>query len=303
MSAAMSSVDSDINDFLSYISAERALAINTRQAYEQDLGQFFLFCQRKDIVVHQASLRNLRDFLASLRKQGLSPRSVARKLSALKQFYKFLLREGRLEQDPSELITLSVKQQILPKALSVDEMFRLISAAGGETEMQVRDRALLELWYATGGRVSEIASIRVDAVDWKDQVVKLEGKGGRQRIVPFSRPALEWCIRYRTLRHRWIQEFGLKDAETLFISRTGKKLTRQGIWKIVKNYAEKAGIDKRVWPHMIRHSFATHVLQGGADLRAVQELLGHRSIATTEVYTHLDIENLKLMQIKHHPRR
>lgn len=299
----MSAADCDIYDFLAYISAERALAVNTRAAYEQDLGQFLLFCQRKGVVVHRASLRNLRDFLASLRKQGLSPRSVARKLSAIKQFYKFLLREGRVEEDPSELITLSVKSQVLPKALTVDEMFRLIAAAPGETEMQVRDRALLELWYATGGRVSEIASISVDAIDWKDQVVKLEGKGGRQRMVPFSGPALEWCLRYRDLRHRWTQEFGLRDPETFFLSRTGKKLSRQAIWKLVKHYAEVAKIGKKVWPHMIRHSFATHVLQGGADLRSVQELLGHRSIATTEVYTHLDIENLKLMQLKHHPRR
>jgi integrase/recombinase XerD len=293
----------DINEFLDYISSEKALSANTRVAYEKDLEHFLEFARRKELVIERITLRGLRDYLASLRKQGLQPRSVARKLSALKQFYKFMLREGKIENDPSELITLSVKQKLLPKSLTVDEMFRFIDSAEGNTELEVRDRALLELWYATGARVSEMAHLPIDGIDWKDLVVKVTGKGNKQRIIPFSQAALDWLVRYRDIRHEWQRRFNLKETEIFFINRSGRGFTRQGIWKIVKKYAERAGIDKRVWPHMIRHSFATHVLQGGADLRAVQELLGHRSIATTEIYTHLDIENLKSMQIKHHPRR
>jgi len=292
----------EMNDFLAYISSERALSKNTRIAYEQDLEQYLLFCQRKHIVPQQATLSELREFLASLRKQGMSTRSVARKLSALKQLFKFWIREGIVESDPSELLSVTVKTKLLPKHLTVEEMFRFIAEAKGDNEAEVRDRALLELWYATGTRVSEMAGIRVTDFDWKELVVKVTGKGGRERLIPISQSALEWCQKYKKIRHEWIRRAALKETQIFFISRQGKGFTRQGIWKIVKKYAKRSGIGRNVWPHMIRHSFATHVLEGGADLRAVQELLGHRSIATTEVYTHLDIENLKQMQLKYHPR-
>lgn len=295
--------NADINEFLDYISSEKALSHNTRTAYEQDLEQYILFCRRKGMLIERADLKGLREFLASLRKQGLSARSISRKLSALKQFYKFMLREDRINEDPSELITLSVKQKLLPKSLTVEEMFRFIDSAEGNTEAEVRDRALLELWYATGTRVSEMANLTIDNIDWKELVIKVKGKGNKERLIPFSQSALDWCLRYKDIRHGWTRQFNLKETEVFFITRLGKGFTRQGFWKIVKKYALLAGITRRVWPHMIRHSFATHILQGGADLRAVQELLGHRSIATTEIYTHLDIENLKQMQIKHHPRR
>lgn len=291
-----------IQEFLSYVSSERGLSSNTRVAYEQDLEQLKLFCIKKNISIEKLSHEYLREFLAGLRRQELSIRSIARKMTALRQFYKFLLRENKIQEDPSELLTIVVKTKRLPKHLTIDEMFRLISSADEGTPMGIRDRAILEFWYATGCRISELIELPASAIDWEDGVVKLIGKGRRERIVPLSTDARAWCEKYRAVRHEWIRSHALKEGEVFFLTRQGTAFTRQGVWKIVKKYAKEAGIARNVWPHMIRHSFATHVLRGGADLRAVQEFLGHQSISTTEVYTHLDIENLKAMQSKYHPR-
>lgn len=296
---------SELAEFLSYIASEKGLALNTRLAYQKDLQHYLSFCERKQIDAKKVTLSELRQYIGSLRREELTPRSIARKISSLKQFYQFLLREGRVETNPSELLSILVKTKRLPKHLSIDEAFRLVGAAAredSEGEVGIRDRALLEFWYATGARVSEVASVEPASFDWVQGLVKIAGKGGRERWVPLSTAAQEWCLKYRDLRHEWIRRTGAKEAKTFFLSRTGSLLSRQAIWKLVKYYAKKAGISRNVWPHMIRHSFATHVVQGGADLRAVQELLGHRSISTTEVYTHLDLENLKVMQLKYHPR-
>ena len=292
----------EIHDFLSYVSSERALSNNTRLAYEADLDQFVLFCLQKSINPLVVTLKDLRLYLASMRRRGLSARSMARKLSALKQFYKFLLRENRVGSDPAELLSVSVKGKNLPKHLSVEEIFRLIASATGTTDLEIRDRALLEFWYATGARVSEMSDLVAQNIDWKDGVVKIRGKGGRERLVPLSQSALEWGKKYQSIRHEWVRAHNLKETDLFFLTLQGRRFSRQGVWKLLKRYAEKAKIGRNVWPHLIRHTFATHVLAGGADLRSVQELLGHRSIATTEIYTHLDIENLKVMQLKYHPR-
>lgn len=292
----------DIQEFLSFVVSEKALSQNTLEAYAQDLRQFSDFCTSQKISPLHVTLRNLKDFVAHLRKMELSPRSIARKVSALRQFYRFLLRENRLEEDPSELLTVIVKTKRLPKHLTIEEMFRLIASAEGNTESEVRDRAILEFWYATGCRISELVNLENSSIDWEQGVVKIMGKGRRERLVPLSQAALHWCGKYKEIRHQWLMQFQLKETKIFFLSRLGTIFTRQGVWKIVKKYAKAAGIARSVWPHMIRHSFATHILRGGADLRAVQELLGHRSISTTEVYTHLDIQNLKTMQLKYHPR-
>lgn len=292
----------EINEFLSFITSERGSALNTRMAYEQDLDQFAEYCIRKDKKPAELSIKDLRDYLAGLRKQGMAPRTVARKLSAIKQLYKFLMREDKLDQDPSELLSVTNKEKKLPPHLSVEQMLRLVESAEGKDDLEIRDRALLEIWYATGARVTEVAKLSIAGIDWTGGMVKILGKGGRERLVPLNDSAIIWCKKYQSVRHEWIRASGLKETDIFFLSRRGKGLTRQAIWRMLKRYAEKAGLERRVWPHLIRHSFATHVLQGGADLRAVQELLGHRSIATTEIYTHLDIENLKVMQLKYHPR-
>lgn len=296
------SVDNDILDFLSYVRSERALSVNTGLAYENDLSEFRLFCLRKKKTPSQMQIRELREFLSSLRRRSLAPRSLARKVSALKQFYKFLLRENRIESNPSDLLTVVVRGRKLPKTLTENEMIRLIESASGNLDSNIRDRALLEIWYATGCRITELVSLKVSSFDWDSRVVWIVGKGGRERCVPLSHEAVKHGKQYQGVRLDWVRRRGLKDKGVFFVTRLGTGFTRQGVWKILKKYAQRAGIHRRVWPHMIRHTFATHILQGGADLRAVQEFLGHRTIATTEIYTHLDIENLKLTQIKYHPR-
>lgn len=295
-------LEAAFKDFLSYLAVEKGLAVHSKAAYEKDLLQFFEYCRVKKVAVREASLSDLRGFLAHLRRRGLTPRSVARKLSAVKQLYRFLLREGKVPADPSELLSVTLKPRRLPQVLTLEEVTKLLESARGETSREVRDRALLELWYATGARISEIAELRADGFDWEDGVVKFRGKGSRERLVPVHATALEWCRRYREIRHDWARRRGPSEENRFFLSAQGGGLSRQALWKLLKEYCRRAGIRRNVWPHMIRHSFATHVLEGGADLRSVQELLGHRSISTTEIYTHLDTENLKLMQLKYHPR-
>lgn len=297
-------IDFDLkSEFLSYIAAEKGVAANTRLAYDNDIDTFLEFCAVRKTDPLKVSLRNLRDYAAFLRSRELSQRTIARRVSCLKQFFKFLLREGKIEKDPSELLSVIVKEKRLPKHLSVDEMTKLISAATGvDGDLSVRDRALLELWYASGCRISEIAGLKVQDIDLKEKLIKVFGKGGRERLIPISTDAVEWCKKYQFIRHECVRRAELKEMNIFFLTQNGKGFTRQGIWKLLKKYAKVAGISRNVWPHMIRHSFATHVLRGGADLRAVQAFLGHRTIATTEIYTHLDIENLKVMQQKFHPR-
>ena len=292
----------EIKEFLDYIAIERGLSPNTGLAYAQDLEQLSQFCSRYRLNILEVSHKELRTFVAYLRKQELNSRSIARKVSTLKQFYKFLIREDKIQNDPADLLSIVQKSVRLPKHLSVEEMFRLIASAEGNTNVEIRDRALLEMWYGTGARVSEMAQLKIANIDLESKVVKIVGKGGKERIVPLSQDAIQWAQRYLSIRHQWILDHNLKETKIFFLSRVGKAFTRQGIWNLLKRYVKRSQISRKVWPHMIRHSFATHVLRGGADLRAVQELLGHKSIATTEIYTHLAIENLKVMQLKYHPR-
>jgi integrase/recombinase XerD len=292
----------EVAEFLQYVTAEKGLSINTRLAYERDLEQFSEYARIKKLSPQTTTLDHLRGFLAQLRSHEISPRSIARKVSSLKQFFQFLLREGTVAANPAELLTVLVKSKRLPKHMTVEESFALIAAADGATPEAIRDRAMMETWYATGCRVSELAGMRADDIDWKGGLVRIRGKGGRERWVPLSQDAQSWSAKYKDVRHEWVRAVGLTEIENFFITERVRVFTRQALWKWLQKYTAKAGIQRKVWPHMIRHSFATHVLQGGADLRTVQELLGHRSISTTEMYTHLNVENLKTMQRKYHPR-
>ncbi len=291
------------SDFLSYISSERALSENTRLAYGRDLDELILFCTQKKLGILNLSLTQVREFMASLRRRGNQERSLARKSSTLKQFFQFLLRENVVHSDPTELLSIQVRTKRLPKTLTELEMERLVESAGGAGEQDTRDRALLELWYATGARVSELAMLPGSAFDWRAGTIQVRGKGGTDRLIPVSQEARRWCLKYRDVRLEWVRRMELKDPKPFFLNLRGRAFSRQSIALLLQRYAKRAGISRRVWPHLIRHTFATHVLGGGADLRVVQELLGHQSVTTTEIYTHLDIENLKVMQIKYHPRR
>ncbi|NBX91843.1 MAG: tyrosine recombinase [Proteobacteria bacterium] len=295
-------ISPEINEFLACISTEKGLSLNTRHAYQQDLTQLEEFCASKKLSLLNLDLSDLRSFIAFLRRQDFSSRTLARKCSSVRQFYKFLLREKKINKDPSELLLVQVKAKRLPKHLTIEEMFRVIATAQGGSDEEIRDRALLELWYATGTRISEIANVKISDIEFTEGVLKVIGKGNRERLIPVGAEAIRWCKKYKHIRHEWVRQSNLKETNLFFLTRIGKPMSRQAIWKTLKKYSKLAGISKNVWPHMVRHSFATHILRNGADLRAVQEMLGHRSISTTEIYTHLDIENLKLMQSKYHPR-
>lgn len=292
----------DVRDFLSFIGIERGRSANTRLAYETDLIGFVEFVATLHLSARSATYLDLRRYLAHLRSRELTSRTIARKVSALKQFYLFLLREERIQSDPAELLSVLVKDRILPKHLTLREVIRLLDVPDTGHDSGTRDRALLEFWYATGCRVSELVKLRTSDLDWTGGVAKLRGKGARERLVPLNREAQTWCRSYALIRHGWVQQLNQLEREEFFLTDRAQPFTRQRLWKKVKELAAGAGIERPVWPHMIRHSFATHVLQGGADLRVVQEMLGHRSIATTEIYTHLDPEDLKSMQRKFHPR-
>lgn len=292
----------DIYDFLAFISAERGRSVQTRDAYENDLRGFADFCAVQGLAIRTVGYLGLRKYLAFLRTRELAPRTIARKVSSLKQFYLFLLREDRIQTDPAELLSVLVKEKTLPKHLNHREVAQLLEAAVGDGDFSTRDRAILEFWYATGCRVSELVSLRSSDMDWETGFAKLRGKGSKERLVPLHTEALEWCDRYAAFRHRLVLTHDAIECDAFFLTDQARPFTRQRLWKTVKRYAELAKIERPVWPHMLRHSFATHVLQGGADLRVVQEMLGHRSIATTEIYTHLDPEDLKLVQQKFHPR-
>lgn len=292
----------EIVEFLNYIASEKGLSLNTRSAYQKDLEQFDTFCTVKKLPFNEVSLNDLRDFLAQLRSREVSQRSISRKISSLKQFYIFLLKENLVQKNPTELLHVVVKTNKLPKHLSQAEMARLIGSAHGDSDISIRDRAVLEFWYATGCRVSELVNLQIDQIDFESKVVKIKGKGNRERIIPLNEQTLDWCNKYKIVRHEWIRIMGLKDLNSFFLTPHGEQVNRQSFWRMLKHYAKLSGIPKKIWPHMLRHSFATHVLRNGADLRAVQEFLGHKSISTTEIYTHLDVENLKQMQLKFHPR-
>ena len=295
-------MESEVAEFLQFITAEKGLSLNTRLAYERDLGQFLLYAKAKKLGPSEVRLQDLRGFLARLRSNEITPRSIARKVSAISQFFQFLMREGKVKANPAELLTIVVKTKRLPKHLSIEESFALIEAAKPSGPSGIRDRAMMEVWYATGCRVSELANLDCESIDWKGGLVRLKGKGGRERWVPLSQDAVAASLKYKTVRHEWVRALGLVEETAFFISERGRPFSRQALWKWLSALAAQAGIRRKVWPHMIRHSFATHVLQGGADLRVVQEVLGHRSISTTEMYTHLNVENLKDMQRKYHPR-
>ncbi len=292
----------ELSEFLNYISSEKGLSLNTRSAYQKDLEQFETFCSVNKLSFNDVTLNDLRDFLALLRNREVSQRSISRKVSSFKQFYIFLLKENRVEKNPTELLHVVVKTSKLPKHLSQIEMAKLIGSAKGDTDLSIRDRAILEFWYATGCRVSELVNLQIEQIDFESKVVKVKGKGNRERIIPLNEQTLEWCSKYKIVRHEWIRLMGLKDLNSFFLTPQGDAVGRQNFWRMLKQYAKLSGIPKKIWPHMLRHSFATHVLRNGADLRAVQEFLGHKSISTTEIYTHLDVENLKQMQLKFHPR-
>lgn len=290
-----------LTDYLEHLRVERGLAPRTTRSYAAELRRWGHWSEEAGVDPLSPSTEALRDFLRHLEQQELSPRSRARALSALRGFLRYLLARGRIEQDPTELLRVREGRRRLPRALAPEEVERLLEAPDVSTPEGIRDRAMLEVAYGCGLRVSELVGLQLGDIDPEEGLVRVRGKGGKHRLVPIGDEAVRWVERYlREAR----PGFAPRGAEGgVFLSRRGRPLTRQWFGKLLKRHAMVAGIAAdRVSPHVLRHSFATHLLAGDADLRAVQAMLGHARIVTTEVYTHVDRERLKSVYDRHHPR-
>jgi integrase/recombinase XerD len=288
-----------VEEFLNYLSIERGLARNTLEAYGRDLEKYREFLKGKRVnswekTTHQKIL----GYLLNLRDKGLSSRSIVRNLVTIRVFYKFLVQEGHLKEDPLTNLESPKIESKLPQVLTTLEVERLLNEPSLVSPLGVRDKAILELLYATGLRASESISLRISDLHLEDSYLRCLGKGSKERIVPLGSFALKILRKYiEEIRPSLIKE----GPDYLFLNRFGRRLSRQGLWKIIKKYGKRVGI-KRITPHTLRHSFATHLLQRGADLRTLQEMLGHQDISTTQIYTHLDRERLKEVHRKYHPR-
>lgn len=286
--------------FLDHLSIERGLSQNTLSAYRQDLEKFFRFLGREGLSLEKTGREEIRTFLMTQKEAGLSARSIGRCLAVLRTFHRFLTQERILKEDPTALLESPRLWRKLPETLSAEEVTRLLQNASGRDWMSLRDRAILETLYATGLRVSEAASLKLEDLHLDVGFLRCLGKGGKERIVPLGREAVFAIRRY--LEKSRPKLMRRKNPDTLFLSRLGRGLSRQSLWKIIQKSALKARIKKEITPHTLRHSFASHLLERGADLRVVQEMLGHSDISTTQIYTHVDRGRLKAIHQKFHPR-
>ncbi|HUJ10990.1 MAG TPA: site-specific tyrosine recombinase XerD [Verrucomicrobiae bacterium] len=302
-----------VDAFLDYITVERGLAANTRRAYEEDLAEFAAFLRRKNIDdIHSVRQQDITEFLLGQRKpgvtalgnarpQGLSARSVARRLAAIRMLFRFLIREKLLLVDVTQNIDTPKLWQSLPNTLDYRGVEALIATPRTERKLGLRDRALLEVMYASGLRVSEVSHLAINDVNLEAGFLRVTGKGNKERIVPVGKQAVEWLRRYLAEARPGLGRNGHPRAE-VFLSSRGTALSPKTIWLSIKKYARRAGISRNVTPHTLRHSFATHLLDNGADLRVIQEMLGHADISTTQIYTHVDQRRLKEAHYRFHPR-
>ena len=290
-----------LEQFHDFLSLERGAADTTQEAYMRDVARFAAFGRSQAIATPaEATPRALREFVFHLKDLGLAPSSIRRTVSAVRTYYRFLVGEGHVSRDPSERLETPSRWRTLPEVLTVPEVERLLASPTLDDALVFRDRAMLELAYGAGLRVSEWIGLRVQDLVFDDQLLRVFGKGSKERLVPIGRSAIGAAAVYlRELRPKL--ERG-KGKGILFLNARGEPLTRMGAWTILRKHVERAGIEKTVSPHTLRHSFATHLLEGGADLRAVQEMLGHADISTTQIYTHVDREYLRSVHKQYHPR-
>jgi len=301
-------------EFLEYLRVERGLAANTLESYGRDLRQFAAYvatldsqaaavggaCASEGDASPGVSRDTIVSYLLDLESSGKAMATIARRLAALRAFYQFLVRERRLGRDPTADLSSPRLQRRLPRVLTVSEVERILAQPEADTPAGLRDRAMLELLYATGIRVSELTALNTEDVDLEGSLVRCLGKGNKQRIIPMGSAAVGALDAY--IRHGRRRFVRAGSGRSLFLNHHGRRLTRQGFWKIVKKYALQARITKAITPHTLRHSFATHLLENGADLRSVQEMLGHADISTTQIYTHVTRGRLHEVYAKSHPR-
>ena len=293
-------VDPAVSRFLDAVWMERGLSSNTLAAYRADLTALGRWLTERQVSMTRTSRADLQDFIAFRVHAGARPRSTARQLSSFRRFFRYLVRENEIREDPTAQIAMPKIGRSLPKSLTEEEVESLLSAPVVNDPLGNRDRTMLEVLYATGLRVSELVNLRHGQVNINQGVIRILGKGNRERLIPLGEEAVRWLIEFsRGARGEILLE---RQTDYLFPTRRGDRMTRQAFWHIIKRYARKAGVGKELSPHTLRHAFATHLLNHGADLRVVQMLLGHSDLSTTQIYTHVARERMKELHSQHHPR-
>jgi integrase/recombinase XerD len=292
-----------LKDFIHFMVVEKGLSKNTIMSYERDLRSYLLYIQKVEQThsLNEISRIVIVQFLHHLKQQGKSSKTLARHVASIRSFHQFLLREKVTEGDPSVHIESPQIDKTLPKVLNLSEVEALLESPGLDTPLSIRDRAMLEILYATGIRVSELIQLNLEDLHLTMGFIRCIGKGNKERIIPIGKTASDVIEKYLKDGRPKLRSKQF-STEALFLNHHGNRLTRQGFWKILKGLAKKANIEKDLTPHTLRHSFATHLLENGADLRAVQEMLGHADISTTQIYTHVTKTRLKDVYSKHHPR-
>jgi integrase/recombinase XerD len=301
-SDTVSLLEDSIEDYLSYLAVERGLAQNTVASYQSDLTSYRHYLESAG-VMDPAAIReeDVRGYARERIVDEMSPRSVARELSCIRGYHRYLIFTGGAASDPTVHVDGPKLSKRLPDTLSVPEIEALVAAVDASSPLGIRDRAMIETAYGAGLRVSELLALEISNLFLEEEFIRVMGKGAKERIIPVGSAAIEWITRYREEARPWLAAKG-SPTNVLFLNARGRSLTRMGFWKILQKHVARAGIRERVKPHTLRHSFATHLLEGGADLRAVQEMLGHADIATTQIYTSVDREYLKEIHRSFHPR-
>lgn len=284
-----------IDDFINYILIEKGLSKNTALAYRTDLNAYFSYLESKKIEFKEIEHNQITDFLWNLKTSNLKPRSIYRMVETIRQFYKFLVIENIIIKDPTIYLSVPKIPEILPEVLTQQEVDILLNSVNGSDDLSIRNRAMLELLYATGLRVSELVALKFENVNLEECFVRIIGKGNKERLVPFGHKAKVFLERYLRIRKK-------VNSEYIFLTKLRKPISRVEFWRQLKNISINAGITKNITPHTLRHSFATHLLAKETDIRFVQEMLGHSSISTTQIYTHVSQERLKEQHKKYHPR-
>jgi integrase/recombinase XerD len=300
MTPQAESTDPAVSRFLDAVWLERGLSPNTLAAYRADLTALARWLGQRKVPIVDTSRADLQDFIAWRVHEGARPRSTARQLSSFRRFFRYLVREGGIHEDPTAQIAMPKIGRSLPKSLTEEEVESLLGAPVVSDPLGNRDRTMLEVLYATGLRVSELVNLGHNQVNLNQGVIRILGKGSRERLIPLGEEAVRWLTEFE---HGPRGEILLeRQTDFLFPTRRGDRMTRQAFWHIIKRYARKAGISKELSPHTLRHAFATHLLNHGADLRVVQMLLGHSDLSTTQIYTHVARERMKELHAQHHPR-
>ncbi len=296
-----------MQDFQTYLKVERNVSPHTQQAYIADVQEFIQFLKTSGLVkndkAQNADAEAIRSFLGHLHRQKVKKVTVNRKISSLRAFYRYLLRQGKIKKNPANMVQLPKTEKYMPTFLSVDEAFELLNANAGKNSPDLRTRAMMELFYSSGLRLSELAALNVMDIDFKQQLVKVRGKGRKERIVPVGKTALQSIREYLDGTGELRKNISVDVfVEPLFLNARGKRITTRSIARSIDDAAEKSGLGRKISPHALRHTFATHLLNAGADLRSIQELLGHKSLSTTQKYTAVNINRLMEIYDKAHPR-